>query len=132
ELSRKQIDDYTQFVAIYGAKGLAYIKIVDQKNVDAALQQNKESAKITLENLQSPILKFIPETIVLEIVKRCNAKVGDILFFGADHGKIVSESLGALRDKLCKDFNLYTKKWAPLWVTDFPMYQLDKEGKWEP
>ncbi len=113
ELSRKQIDDYTQFVAIYGAKGLAYIKV-------------------TAEGLQSPILKFIPENIVQEILKRTNASVGDILFFGADHGKIVSESLGALRDKLCRDFNLYTKKWAPLWVTDFPMYQLDKEGKWEP
>ena len=113
ELSRKQIDDYTQFVAIYGAKGLAYIKVA-------------------AEGLQSPILKFIPENIVQEILKRTNASVGDILFFGADHNKIVSESLGALRDKLCRDFNLYTKKWAPLWVTDFPMYQLDKEGKWEP
>jgi aspartyl-tRNA synthetase len=113
ELSRKQIDDYTQFVGIYGAKGLAYIKVAT-------------------EGLQSPILKFIPDNIVKEILKRTNAQVGDILFFGADHGKIVSESLGALRDKLCRDFNLYTKKWAPLWVTDFPMYQLDKEGKWEP
>lgn len=113
ELSRKQIDDYTQFVSIYGAKGLAYIKV-------------------TVEGLQSPILKFIPENMIQEILKRTNASVGDILFFGADHGKIVSESLGALRDKLCRDFNLYTKKWAPLWVTDFPMYQLDKEGHWEP
>lgn len=113
ELSRKQIDDYTQFVAIYGAKGLAYIKV-------------------TAEGLQSPILKFIPDNIVAEIITRTKAEVGDILFFGADHGKIVSESLGALRDKLCRDFNLYTSRWAPLWVTDFPMYQLDKEGKWEP
>jgi aspartyl-tRNA synthetase len=113
ELSRKQIDDYTAYVAIYGAKGLAYIKV-------------------TAEGLQSPILKFIPEAVVAEIIKRTNAQVGDILFFGADHGKIVSESLGALRDKLCRDFNLYTKKWAPLWVTDFPMYQLDSVGKWEP
>ncbi|MDP1574252.1 MAG: aspartate--tRNA ligase [Coxiellaceae bacterium] len=113
ELSRKQIDDYTQFVAIYGAKGLAYIKV-------------------TAEGLQSPILKFIPENVASEIVKRVDAKVGDILFFGADKAKIVSESLGALRDKLCRDFNLYTHQWAPLWVTDFPMYQLDKEGNWEP
>src|SRR3990167_2489822 len=118
ELSRKQIDDYTQFVAIYGAKGLAYIKINDvAKGVGG---------------LQSPILKFIPENIVKEILSRTKAANGDILFFGADKSKIVSESLGALRDKLCKDFNLYTKPWAPLWVTDFPMYQLDKEGKWEP
>lgn len=113
ELTRKQIDDYTQFVSIYGAKGLAYIKVTD-------------------DGLQSPILKFIPDHIATEIVTRCNASNGDILFFGADHTKIVSEALGALRDKLCKDFNLYTKQWAPLWVTDFPMYQLDKEGKWEP
>ena len=113
EVSRKQIDDYTQFVAIYGAKGLAYIKV-------------------TAEGLQSPILKFMPENIAAEIVKRVDAKAGDILFFGADNAKIVSESLGALRDKLCRDFNLYTQQWAPLWVTDFPMYQLDKEGKWEP
>lgn len=113
ELSRKQIDDYTQFVAIYGAKGLAYIKV-------------------TAEGLNSPILKFIPENVVSEIIKRVDAKVGDILFFGADTSKIVSESLGALRDKLCRDFNLYTHQWAPLWVTDFPMYQRDKDGKWEP
>ena len=113
DLSRKQIDDYTSYVAIYGAKGLAYIKV-------------------TTEGLQSPILKFIPDNIVAEIIARTQAQVGDILFFGADHSKIVSESLGALRDKLCRDFNLYTSSWAPLWVTDFPMYQLDKEGKWEP
>ena len=113
ELSRKQIDDYTQFVSIYGAKGLAYIKV-------------------TADGLQSPILKFIPDAVVSDIVKRVDATVGDILFFGADKAKIVSESLGALRDKLCRDFNLYTHQWAPLWVTDFPMYQLDKEGNWEP
>jgi aspartyl-tRNA synthetase len=118
ELSRKQIDDYTQFVAIYGAKGLAYIKVNDMAK--------------GAEGLQSPILKFIPEAVVQEILKRVGAENGDVLFFGADHAKIVSESLGALRDKLCRDFNLYTKPWAPLWVTDFPMYQLDKEGSWEP
>ncbi len=118
ELSRKQIDDYTQFVGNYGAKGLAYIKVNDiSKGV---------------EGLQSPILKFIPENTVKEILSRTNADTGDTLFFGADHTKIVSESLGALRDKLCKDFNLYTQPWAPLWVTDFPMYQLDKDGQWEP
>lgn len=118
ELSRKQIDDYTQFVAIYGAKGLAYIKVNEIEK--------------GIEGLQSPILKFIPDHIVTEILKRVNAENGDMLFFGADKSKIVSESLGALRDKLCKDLNLYTEKWCPLWVTDFPMYQLDKEGQWEP
>ncbi|MCX7120637.1 MAG: aspartate--tRNA ligase [Gammaproteobacteria bacterium] len=113
DLSRKQIDDYTQFVSIYGAKGLAYIKMA-------------------ADGLQSPILKFIPENIIAEIIQRTKAETGDILFFGADKSKIVTEALGALRDKLCKDLNLYTCQWAPLWVTDFPMYQLDKEGKWEP
>ena len=118
DVSRKQIDDYTQFVGIYGAKGLAYIKV-------NAIEKG-------IEGLQSPILKFIPDNIVKEILSRTKANNGDILFFGADHANIVSESLGALRDKLGKDFNLYTGQWAPLWVTDFPMYQLDKEGKWEP
>ena len=113
DLSRKQIDDYTQFVAIYGAKGLAYIKM-------------------TNEGPQSPILKFIPEAVVQAIIKRAEAIPGDILFFGADNEKIVSESLGALRNKFCADFNLYTHNWAPLWVTNFPMYQHDKNGKWEP
>lgn len=118
EVSRKQIDEYTQFVAIYGAKGLAYIKV---NNISKGIA-----------GLQSPILKFIPENSVKEILTRVHADNGDILFFGADHTKIVSESLGALRDKLCHDFNLYTQKWAPLWITDFPMYQLDSAGNWEP
>ena len=116
-LTRKQIDDYTQFVGIYGAKGLAYIKVSEiKKGVDG---------------LQSPILKFLPNDVVMEILKRTDAQDGDLLFFGADKAKIVSEALGALRDKLCADLNLYTKTWAPLWVTDFPMYE-NKEGKWEP
>lgn len=118
DISRKQIDDYTAFVSIYGAKGLAYIKVNAIEN--------------GIDGLQSPILKFIPAGIVTEILKRTNAANGDILFFGADKTKVVSESLGALRDKLCADFNLYTKQWAPLWVTDFPMYQMDKNGQWEP
>lgn len=118
ELSRKQIDEYTKFVSIYGAKGLAYVKVNDISK--------------GAEGLQSPILKFIPDDVISEILKRTEAKDGDMLFFGADKDKVVSEALGALRDKLCADFDLYTKKWAPLWVTDFPMYQTDKEGKWEP
>ena len=117
-LSRKQLDDYTQFVGIYGAKGLAYVKVNDIAQGGAGLQ--------------SPILKFIPETVMQEIVKVSQAQNGDLLFFGADKAKIVSESLGALRDQLCADFNLYTHAWAPLWVTDFPMYQQNKEGQWEP
>lgn len=118
DISRKQIDDYTKFVSIYGAKGLAYIKVNDlEKGV---------------EGLQSPILKFIPDNVVMEILARTHAESGDLLFFGADKSKVVSEALGALRDRLCADFNLYTKEWAPLWVTDFPMYQTDKNGNWEP
>ena len=118
ELSRKQIDDYTQFVGIYGAKGLAYVKVVDKEK--------------GIDGLQSPILKFIPEPVIKEILARTHTENGDMLFFGADKAKVVSESLGALRDRLCADFKLYTKEWAPLWVTDFPMYQKDKNGRWEP
>lgn len=103
-ISRKKIDDYTKFVAIYGARGLAYIKL----NADG---------------LASPILKFIPDDIVAKIIKRVDAKVGDIVFFGADKNKIVNESLGNLRTKLAQDLNLYTKDWAAVWVVDFPMFE---------
>ncbi len=103
-LSRKEIDNYTKFVAIYGAKGLAYIKLND-------------------DGLQSPILKFIPDSVVNEIINRSNAKNGDIIFFGADKSKIVNESLGNLRDKLGKDLNLYTTNWAPVWIINFPMFE---------
>ncbi|SRR5579883_1310836 len=104
ELSRKQIDDYTQFVSNFGAKGLAYIKF----NADG---------------LQSPILKFIPEATVQTILERTKAKAGDIIFFGADKTEIVNESLGALRLKLGHELGLVEKTWKPLWVIDFPMFE---------
>lgn len=117
ELTRKQLDEYTQFVAIYGAKGLAYIKVIDPS-------QGREG-------LQSPILKFLPDAAITEIMKRTDAKANDLIFFGADKNKIVNEALGALRNKLAKDFNLYTSEWAPLWVTDFPMFEKDDEENWQ-
>jgi len=117
ELSRKQIDDYTAFVAIYGAKGLAYIKIND-------LQKGKEG-------LQSPILKFLPDDVVTAILARVQAVDGDVIFFGADKAKVVNEALGALRLKIGEDMNLTAPGWKPLWVVDFPMFEWDdKEKRW--
>jgi aspartyl-tRNA synthetase len=107
DLSRKEIDDYTQYVSIFGAKGLAYIKV------------NGEG----LEGLQSPILKFIPEPVIQQILQRLNAKVGDIIFFGADKAQVVSEALGALRLKVGQDRRLINQTWYPLWVVDFPMFE---------
>lgn len=107
-LSRKVIDKYTQFVSAYGAKWLPYIKV--------------RNANTGYEGLHSPILKFLPINIIAEILKWTQAQSGDILFFSADKEKIVNESLGALRDRLCKDFNLYEGKWKPLWIIDFPMF----------
>ncbi|EKD53871.1 MAG: hypothetical protein ACD_60C00143G0013 [uncultured bacterium] len=104
ELSRKEIDDYTQYVALFGAKGLAYIKF----NADG---------------LQSPILKFIPEQVVKTVIERTKAKVGDIIFFGADKASIVNESLGALRVKVGHDRGLVENNWRVLWVVDFPMFE---------
>jgi aspartyl-tRNA synthetase len=113
-LSRKQIDDYTKFVSIYGAKGLAYIKVND---------------KADLENgLQSPIVKFLPNDVRAAILERVGAENGDLIFFGADSHKVVTEALGALRCKLGADLNLYTCEWAPLWVVDFPMFEENGEG----
>lgn len=107
--SRKQIDEYTKFVAIYGAKGLAYIKVNE-------------------DGLQSPIVKFLGEEVAKKVVEKVGAKVGDIIFFGADKTKIVNESLGNLREKIAKDLNLYTCDWAPIWVLDFPMFEELPEG----
>jgi aspartyl-tRNA synthetase len=114
ELSRKQIDDYTKFVSIYGAKGLAYIKV-------------NEMAK-GIEGLQSPIVKFMPGNVALEILARVGAQDGDLVFFGADKAKIVNEAIGALRVKLGHDLKLLDKTWAPLWVVDFPMFEEDGQG----
>jgi len=118
ELSRKEIDDYTSFVGIYGAKGLAYIKV-------NALEKG-------LEGLQSPILKFLPETIVKIILERTAANDGDLIFFGAGKSKIVNESLGALRIKISQDLGLIEPGWKPLWVIDFPMFERDEdENRWQ-
>lgn len=114
KLTRKQIDDYTKFVGIYGAKGLAYIKVND---------------KADLENgLQSPIVKFLPNDVRGAILERVGAENGDLIFFGADKATTVSESLGALRCKLGEDLDLYTCEWAPLWVVDFPMFEETDAG----
>ncbi len=114
KLTRKQIDDYTKFVGIYGAKGLAYIKCNDISDL--------------AEGLQSPIVKFLPEDVRAAILERTGAENGDLIFFGADKATVVNESLGALRCKLGADLELYTCEWAPLWVVDFPMFEETDEG----
>ncbi len=108
-LSRKQIDEYTKFVGIYGAKGLAWIKVND--------------AGAGLEGLQSPILKFLSEDITNAMLERTGAQSGDILLFGADSYTVVTEAMGALRLKLGEDFELLEGEWKPLWVVDFPMFE---------
>jgi aspartyl-tRNA synthetase len=115
KLTRKEIDDYTLFVARYGAKGLAYIKV-------------NELAK-GREGLQSPILKFLSDAAVSGIMQRTAAKDGDLIFFGADTAKIVSDALGALRLKVGQDLKLVESGWRPLWVVDFPMFEWDTETK---
>ncbi|MCA0901642.1 aspartate--tRNA ligase [Microbulbifer agarilyticus] len=114
KLTRKQIDDYTKFVGIYGAKGLAYIKVNDKSDLEGGLQ--------------SPIVKFLPNDVRGAILERLNAENGDLIFFGADKGKVVSEALGALRCKLGEDLDLYVAEWAPLWVVDFPMFEENDDG----
>mgnify|MGYP006186358563 FL=1 len=114
-LSRKQIDDYTNYVAQFGARGLAYIKV------------NEIAAGI--EGLQSPILKFLPKDVVINIIERTKAVDGDLIFFGADKTKIVNDALGALRNKLGQDLNLLQKEWAPMWVIDFPMFDYNEDEK---
>ncbi|ETK15882.1 aspartyl-tRNA ligase [Pseudomonas sp. FH4] len=113
-MPRKQIDDYTKFVGIYGAKGLAYIKVNERAN--------------GVDGLQSPIVKNIPEDKLNVILDRVGAVDGDIVFFGADKAKIVSEALGALRIKLGHDLKLLTCEWAPMWVVDFPMFEENDDG----
>ncbi|MDH5179721.1 MAG: aspartate--tRNA ligase [Gammaproteobacteria bacterium] len=117
ELTRKEIDDYTKYVGIYGAKGLAYIKV-------------NEWAK-KREGLQSPILKFLPDASIDAIMQRTGAQDGDLIFFGADKTRIVNEALGALRVKLGHDKGLVERGWKPLWVVDFPMFEWDEgEKRW--
>jgi aspartyl-tRNA synthetase len=115
ELSRKEIDDYTAYVALYGAKGLAYIKVND--------------AAKGRDGLQSPILKFLPDVAIAEIMRRTDAQTGDLIFFGADNAKVVNDALGALRSKLGHDRKMLQGEWRPLWVVDFPMFDYDAEAK---
>lgn len=108
-LSRKQLDDYGSFVGIYGAKGLAWLKVNDKA--------------AGMEGLQSPILKFLGEEVANALLARTGAESGDILLFGADSARVVTEALGALRLKLGEDLNLLQGEWRPLWVVDFPMFE---------
>jgi aspartyl-tRNA synthetase len=120
-LSRKEIDEYTQFVAIYGARGLAYIKVND---VSRAV--NGEDS-----GLQSPIVKFLSNAALAEIIARTGAQNGDLIFFGADRAKVVNEALGALRLKIGHEKGYALKEWKPLWVVDFPMFEYDEDdGRW--
>ncbi|MGV8803990.1 MAG: aspartate--tRNA ligase [Polaromonas sp.] len=120
EISRSEIDGYTEFVKIYGAKGLAWIKVND--------------ASTGREGLQSPIVKNLHDAAIAEILRRTGAQNGDLLFFGADKGKVVNDSMGALRLKVGhsefgKKTGIFAKGWKPLWVVDFPMFEYDDEGK---
>lgn len=122
KFSRKEIDDYTKFVGIYGAKGLAYIKVNDVSN----LSNGEDSG------LQSPIVKFLSENALKEIIAQTEAQNGDIIFFGADKAKIVNEAIGALRIKVGlehgKENGYFVDEWKPLWVVDFPMFEYDEEA----
>jgi aspartyl-tRNA synthetase len=116
-LTRKQIDDYTDFVSRYGARGLAYIKV-------NAVDQGRDG-------LQSPILKFLPDDTVEGILSRLDLSAGDLVFFGADKAAVVNDALGALRVKLGRDLGLVEDGWRPLWVVDFPMFEWDaKDKRW--
>ncbi|MBE4574079.1 aspartate--tRNA ligase [Vibrio navarrensis] len=114
-LTRKQIDEYTSFVAIYGAKGLAWLKVND--------------LAAGMEGIQSPVAKFLSDDIVAAIIERSGAQSGDIILFGADKANVVAEAMGALRLKVGKDLAITNESaWAPLWVVDFPMFESDGEG----
>ena len=117
-LSRKQIDDYTDFVGTFGAKGLAYIRVEDPSKGK--------------EGLQSPIIKFIDENIINQILMTLEAKKGDIIFFGAGKRKVVNDSLSALRDLVAQDLDLLVSEWAPCWVVDFPMFEIASSGQITP
>ncbi len=113
-LTRKLIDEYTKFVGIYGARGLAWIKVNDLAK--------------GAEGLQSPIVKFLGEEVAMQIMQRLEAKDGDLVFFGADKTNVVNEALGALRNKVGIDLNMLTCEWAPLWVVDWPMFEKTSDG----
>ncbi len=114
KLSRKQIDECTKYVGIYGAKGLAWMKVND--------------LSAGMEGIQSPVLKFLNESIVNNIIERTGAETGDIILFGADKANVVAEAMGALRLKLGEDFGLVSDEWRPLWVVDFPMFEKINDG----
>jgi aspartyl-tRNA synthetase len=115
ELTRKQIDEYTAYVARHGARGLAYIKVND--------------AGKGRDGLQSPILKFLSDAAIAGILERTKAATGDLLFFGSDQAKVVNDALGALRLQLGRDLGLVETDWHPLWVVDFPMFEWDADGR---
>ncbi|OGT65478.1 MAG: aspartate--tRNA ligase [Gammaproteobacteria bacterium RIFCSPLOWO2_01_FULL_47_190] len=115
KLSRKEIDDYTNYVANFGARGLAYIKVND---INAGT-----------EGLQSPVLKFLPESIIKLLLERTTAQTGDLIFFGADKARVVNDALGALRNRLAADMNLLQGQWRPLWIVDFPMFEYNEDEK---
>ncbi len=115
ELTRKQIDEYTKYVGIYGARGLAYIKVNEKA--------------LGRKGLQSPIVKFIPDEALTVILDRTDAEDGDLIFFGADKAKVVNEALGALRIKVAQDMGLVNRGWQPLWVVDFPMFEYDDDAQ---
>ncbi len=114
-LSRKELDDYGRFVNIYGAKGLAYIKVNDRAQ--------------GLEGLQSPIIKFLSSDVINSILDRVDAKTGDVIFFGADKANIVNEAMGALRIKLGHDCKLLTSDWKLVWIVDWPMFERDENNR---
>ena len=113
QLTRRQLDDYIGFVGRYGAKGLAYIKVND--------------LAAGMDGLQSPILKFLDAETVAAVLDRVQAKTGDIVFFGADNARTVSAAMGAFRDELASELALFEDRWAPLWVTEFPMFEQGRE-----
>ena len=117
-LTRKQIDDYTEFVGKYGAKGLAYIRVEDPSKGK--------------EGLQSPIIKFIEDSVIESLLSTLEAQEGDIIFFGAGKRNIVNDSLAALRNLLAKDLDLNACEWAPCWVVDFPMFEKNNSGELTP
>jgi len=116
KFTRKELDDLTPFVAIYGAKGLAYIRVNDPGKLDET-------------GLQSPIVKFLSPEVLGRIIERTGAKAGDVVFFGADRRKVVNDALGALRMKLGHEKGYAEAGWRPVWVVDFPAYEYDEEGK---
>jgi len=118
KLTRKKIDDYTDFVGNYGAKGLAYIRVEDPSE--------------GISGLQSPIIKFIDDDTILNLLDKLQVEKGDIIFFGAGKQKIVNDSLAALRDLVAKDLDLLTCEWAPCWVVDFPMFETTSSGNITP